>query len=137
MDKPEVEIRYEYNKKDGCFHLSAKDPIWPSDVPCQFDAAVHGNVSISKRYIPLPVALAVHNLDAKQTMKMSVSGDPFNPFEGEPSSIEVSPLQIYPLYVKLNWGIGYGAAVAVEIEPEGCSGGAENLRSHTTIHIEC
>ena len=135
MDKPEVEIRYEYSEIDKCFHLSAKDPIWPSDVPCQFDADAHGDVRLSKRYIPLPVAMEIHNLDDTETLKMSVSGDPFNPFEGEPSSIEVSPGQIYPLYVKLNWGIGYGAAVAVDLEPEECPSGG--LRHHTEIHIEC
>ncbi len=135
MDKPEVEIRYEYNEKDKCFHLSAKDPIWPSDVPCEFDADDHGNVRLSKRYIPIPVAMAVHNMDGTHVLKMSVSGDPFNPFENEPSSIEVSPLQIYPLYVKVNWGVGTGAAVAVDLEPEDCPSGG--LRRHTEIHIEC
>ncbi len=90
MDKPEVEIRYEYNEKDKCFRLSEKLPVWPSDVPCEFSADAHGDIRLSKRYIPVPVAMEIHNLDDKMTLRMSVSGEPFNPFEGEPSSIEVS-----------------------------------------------
>ena len=136
MDKPEVEIRYEYNETEQCFRLSETLPIWPSDVPCEFSADAHGEIRLSKRYIPVPVAMEIHNLDDKMTLKMSVSGDPFNPFEGEPSSIEVSPQQIYPLYIRQNWGIGYGAAVAVELEPEEHCDGV-GVRSHTQIHVEC
>ncbi len=135
MDKPEVELRYEYSEIQKCFTLSPKLPVWPNDVPCQWDVGAHGDIRLSKRYIPLPVAIEVHNLDDKEILKMSVSGDPINPFEGEPSSIEVSPGQIYPLLIKMDWGMGYGAAVAVDLEPEGCSGGG--LRTHTEIHVEC